>query len=309
MGLHFSELTLVDFPEFAFSDFTQTETTDIEITAEGLGCNPDFTIEGQVSMKNYCSALLQKTVDLPHRRWDTFLAWQCDHVKKPFVWLQRFEVLLVLNESLLLRHNFSDKYKTARAHIERARRAIWQSISEELEGTITELYHIHFNIHEVKEQLKLLPDFADKYAYLLEAKTGYLQNKPTFSITTIVPFDVQIDLEIEKLRQLEELISTSLPPQLPPPNEEAPASKIKINLSVAELAYFFRAMYDLDLIPRQYKTEVCKFIAASFQTKQSGDISWRSVKNHFDAPMPKAVDTCYEKFVHLMQKAKKDLGK
>lgn len=309
MGFTSNELTTVDFTEIAFSDFTQSDTTDIEITAEGLGCNSDFTFDGQLSMKNYCLALLHKTIHLPHRRWDAFIAWQCDHVKKPFVWLQRFELLLVLNETQLQRHGFSDKYKTARTHIERARRAIWQSISEELEGTITELYHLHFNIHEVKEQLKLLPDFVDKYAYLLEAKTAYLQNKPTFTITTLIPFDVQIDLEIGKLRQLEELVSTSIQPQLLPPGEESPASKIKINFSVAELAYFFRAMYDLELIPRQFKTEVCKFIAANFQTKQSGDISWRSVKNHFDAPTPKAVDFCYEKFIHLMQKAKKDREK
>jgi hypothetical protein len=109
---------------------------------------------------------------------------------------------------------------------------------------------------------------------------------------------------------LEELLSASLSPlQLPSPTEDSPATKIKINFTVAELAYFFRAMYDLDLIPHQYKTEVCKFIAANFQTKQSGDISWCSVKNHFDAPLPKAVDFCYEKFIHLMQKAKKDREK
>lgn len=308
MGLHLTELTQVDFPEHPFADFTQTQPTDIEITAEGLDCRPDFMVGGQVSMKNYCLALLQKTTNLPRHRWDAFIAWQCDQVRKPFVWLQRFELLLMLNNSLLSEKGYRAEVQVAFASIEYARRGIWQGVSEELEGSIAEFYSLRFNIHDVKEQLKHLPDFADKLSYLLEAKTSYLQNKPSFTASNIIPFDVQIDLEIEKLRQLEMLVSTIAPQPLQI-NEESVLPKIKINLSVAELAYFFRAMYDLDLIPRQYKTEVCKFLAAHFQTKQSEDISWRSVKNHFDAPTSKAMETCFEKFAHLMQKAKKDRGK
>lgn len=308
MGLHLTELTQVDFPEHPFADFTQTQTTDIEITAEGLDCRPDFMVDGQVSMKNYCLALLQKTTNLPRHRWDAFIAWQCDQVCKPFVWLQRFELLLMLNDALLSEKGYRAEVQVAFASIEYARRGIWQGVSEELEGSIAEFYSLRFNIHDVKEQLKHMPDFTHKLAYLLEAKTSYLQNKPSFTASNIVPFDVQIDLEIEKLRQLEMLVSTIAPQPLQM-NEEAVLPKIKINLSVAELAYFFRAMYDLDLIPRQYKTEVCKFLAAHFQTKQSEDISWRSVKNHFDAPTSKAMETCFEKFAHLMQKAKKDRGK
>lgn len=308
MGLLLNELTQVDFPEHPFADFTQTQPTDIEITAEGLDCLPDFTVDGQISMKNYCLALLQKTINLPRHRWDTFLAWHCDQVRKPFVWLQRFELLFMLNESLLTGKGHQPAMQHAFVSIERARRAIWQGVSEELEGSIAEFYSLRFNIQEVKEQLKLLPDFNDKLAHLLEAKTSYLQNKPSFTSANLVPFDVQIDLEIEKLRQLEMLSSFTVS-QDSPACDGVSLPKIKVNLSVAELAYFFRAMYDLDLIHRQYKTEVCKFIATHFQTKQSEEISWRSVKNQFDSPTSKAMESCYEKFVHLMQKAKKDRGK
>lgn len=97
---------------------------------------------------------------------------------------------------MLVRQNFTDKYKTARSHIERARRAIWQGMTEEFEGTFAQMYNLHFNIQEVKEQLKQFPDFANKYAHLLETKTYYLQNKPAFTPASIVPFNEQIDLEI-----------------------------------------------------------------------------------------------------------------
>ncbi|MBI1226850.1 MAG: hypothetical protein GC192_16580 [Bacteroidetes bacterium] len=308
MGLHLNELTKVDFSEHPFADFTQTKPTDIEITAEGLDCLPDFTVEGQFSMRNYCWALLQKATKLPHHLWDAFLIRQCDQVQKPFVWLQRFELLLMLNEALLSKMGQQTATQFALGAIERARRCIWQGVSKELEGSIAEFYNLRYNIQEVKEKLKHLPDFAEKLTYLLEAKTSYLQNKPGFTASNLIPFDIQIDLEIEKLRQLETLFSTvSMQPSSM--NEEAVLPKIKINFTVAELAYFFRAMYDLDLIPRQFKTEVCKFLAAHFQTKQSEDISWRSIKNHFDSPTSKAMENCYEHFVHLMQKAKKDRGK
>jgi len=85
-----------------------------------------------------------------------------------------------------------------------------------------------------------------------------------------------------------------------------PQYKMKTKLTVPQLSYLFRALNDNKLIDITNKTDLFKFIADSFQTKASDDISWQSVKNKFDTPEFKAVEFWDEKFLHLRQSTIKD---
>lgn len=88
-----------------------------------------------------------------------------------------------------------------------------------------------------------------------------------------------------------------------------PKKKLKTNLSVTQLGYLFRVIYDLKIIDVQHKTEIYNFIADNFSSKQKDDVSLNSVKNAFDTPDTQAVNFWQSKFVDLMNKAKKDQGK
>jgi hypothetical protein len=86
-------------------------------------------------------------------------------------------------------------------------------------------------------------------------------------------------------------------------------NKLKTNLTVREIAYLFRALYEEGIIESKHKTDIFNFIAESFSSKQKEDVSANSIKNAFDVPDFNAVDFWHEKFIHLMQRAKKDKEK
>lgn len=81
------------------------------------------------------------------------------------------------------------------------------------------------------------------------------------------------------LPQSERLVLPSLP------------EKIKVNLSVPQLAYLFRLLYEVkpDIFPGLSKADLYRFIAANFTTKGKGDteISIDSLNNHFCTPEKK----------------------
>lgn len=84
-------------------------------------------------------------------------------------------------------------------------------------------------------------------------------------------------------------------------NPVKPYAKIKTNLSVSQLAFMFRALFDNKIIPASNKTELFKTIAEVFQTKGKDDPSKNSIKNKFDTPDTNAVEFWDEKFLHLKQ--------
>jgi len=91
--------------------------------------------------------------------------------------------------------------------------------------------------------------------------------------------------------------------------QEETKSKLKTNLTVKQLAYFFRALNNEGIIESKHKTDIFNFIAESFSSKQKDDVSVNSIKNLFDIPDPAAIDFWQEKFYHLGHRAKKDKEK
>lgn len=91
--------------------------------------------------------------------------------------------------------------------------------------------------------------------------------------------------------------------------QETKREKLKTTLSVAEIAYLFKALHSEGVFDSKHKTDIFKFIAENFSSKQQEDISVNSIKNHFDNPEFNAVDSWHEKFIHLVQQAKKDKEK
>jgi predicted metal-dependent hydrolase len=91
--------------------------------------------------------------------------------------------------------------------------------------------------------------------------------------------------------------------------QETKRDKLKTNLTVPELAYLFNALYAEGIITSKHKSDIYKFIADNFSSKQQDDISVNSIKNHFENPDFNAVDSMHEKFTHIYQQAKKDKEK
>lgn len=140
-------------------------------------------------------------------------------------------------------------------------------------------------------------DLENSLNNFVNALNGYIKHYPNFVEVTCL----SLDSYKKKYYGLDINSNTSQPSK--------PKKKLKTNLTVVEIAYLFRVLYDKKIIDSKYKTHIYKFIAENFSSKEKDDISPKSLKNAFDTPDYNTIDFWQEKFTHFMQKAKKDKEK
>jgi hypothetical protein len=64
-------------------------------------------------------------------------------------------------------------------------------------------------------------------------------------------------------------------------SNEEPGSRVKVDLSVAQLAYFIRLLIDDGILPQDNITTMIRKIAGTFETKRSETISAKSLENRY----------------------------
>lgn len=111
---------------------------------------------------------------------------------------------------------------------------------------------------------------------------------------------------LEKLRML--LTAIEFLPELHlVPEEEDHIEKLWWQLTVPQLACFFRILFQRNLFGTTNKSEFCRCIADLFRSSGKDNLSWRNFKNHFDSPSPDAIEFCRQEFLSLSQLASKFL--
>lgn len=85
--------------------------------------------------------------------------------------------------------------------------------------------------------------------------------------------------------------------------------KIKTNLSVPQLAYLFKVLKEVGIITNNENNEIYNVLEQNFSSKQREDISINTLKNDFEAPAYATIEFWREKFMLLVQKARKDKEK
>jgi len=94
--------------------------------------------------------------------------------------------------------------------------------------------------------------------------------------------------------------------------DERIGPKISTSLSIPELAYLFKLLKEenIIMIPEGKAEEFYRIIADTFSSKQKDSISPSSFKNNFldKYPVNKVINYWHEIFIHMTQRAKKDLG-
>lgn len=82
--------------------------------------------------------------------------------------------------------------------------------------------------------------------------------------------------------------------------------KLRTNLTVAELAYLFKAMLSEGFITSRKNSEIYSFISDNFSSKKQEKISPNTIKNHFEATDNATLTAWQVNFGKLALKAKKD---
>lgn len=206
------------------------------------------------------------------------------------------------------------------------------------EGKVAYLKRISFDLEEFKERCwakkEDLQKWLDKYQTTIEAifegnpftdnalnmiliseppsyKETFLPeyNKDTEQVQRVFYnyyYGVFIDLAIQFLKEQETKKVQVMDGEF---KAEKQGNKLKTKLSVPELAYFFRALEEEGFFEIKSKTELYNFIAGNFKTKQSEELSPKSIKNKYTNPEHAAIDFLHGKFINLAQRAKKEKEK
>ena len=77
-------------------------------------------------------------------------------------------------------------------------------------------------------------------------------------------------------------------------------SKIRTKLSVPQLAYFFRIMYQLNLINNSNQSDILNFLSSNFETENTSEISFNSLKSKYYSVDPSTRSSVREIIIKMM---------
>ncbi|MBP7809079.1 MAG: hypothetical protein KA163_07295 [Bacteroidia bacterium] len=270
------------FQEHPVANIMISEPNEFDVIAyENL--QPDFILNGNFNLEQYCRCLLQKLLTLNKSKIKPFLQYQCGFINNPFIWLNKLEKLIDLN-----RDHFTTKEQNIK--IEKALMVI-ELLRQEIEsGKLVPANRFNFN--NIKQQLKNYSAIEDKLLYLMETKTEYLQNRPAFTNHNEVPFDEKCELEIILLKNQKRLgkkraedfgSQTNKSPLGPLKKSPASPVKSKINTNLNRFVdIFFRLMHETKVNGKPgleaQPQIIAEMISAWFIDKDGNEISIETVK-------------------------------
>lgn len=300
-GLH-----VVHFEEQTFESLSDGQLNSYSLVEDYQEIEKAYDQDDAFSQLPYCVSILDKITSLSTTEFGAFLDHQMQLLNHPKIWLDQLALLLDLNLSHVNQWGIEEGLSFYQSVIQEKKAHLNLEIRTLLNETVYKWYQTTYSIDRLKEQLKHLDTLQEKHVFLLEKKFEYLQNKPPFIIEKVVPFDKQLDLEIERIKQLKKVRKKETSKPLPVPS--SPIDKFRTDLSVPELAYLFKILTEEGLLQVGNKTDLFKQIATHFASKQSQAISWKSLKNNFDVPPLRAIESWSTRFRKMYQIAKEDSG-
>lgn len=253
----FLEHPIVDIAQFDANEF------DITIFEEE---QPSNFLNGGIFQKElYCKCLLHKLFTLAKSKIKPFIKYQCDQMKEPIIWLNKFEKLIDLNRDLIDEKDQVIRFDKALVVIELYREMIEK---EEVQP------NNKFSLEKVKTKLKEYNSYEDKLFYLCEIETEYKQQRPVVLNPHVVPFDEQISLEIDKINKQEALKEKSN-------QKKGTVFNAKSNIQLTcNLNYFVDIFYQLSqekqVISGSLK-EIAEYISSGLIDKEGNPVSADSV--------------------------------
>lgn len=278
-----AELKIAPFKEHPIIDHSQSEPGPFDITAVKADQPAGFIVSGSFSMHQYCACLLHKLFQLDKSEIKPFIQYQCEQLAEPFIWLNKFEKLIDLNRDLFTAKEKAIRIDKALVIIELLRQEIQSNKFAQAS---------RFNFNKVKQQIKAYPTVEEKLSFLAEAKTDYLQNKPSAVPAGEVPFDEKIQLEIDllktqsKLNKKRQQVYTGAEnksPLSPLKKPSATKDKFRINTNLNQFVdIFYQLMHEKQISGKPYleasTNELCEMIATYFKDKDGRDISIDTIK-------------------------------
>lgn len=189
-----AKIRSVAFTEYPVKDLGSTKVAQHDVLLDLKSA-----LEGQQQLKieEYCLALLEKLCSLCHSEIKSFLSYQAQLLSDPVRWLMNLDELILTNADLFENRNQQLK----------ADRTLLFSALLVQEYSLVRQYEKRYDLEAVKQKLLTMKDLADQLTFLYTVKTEYLQNPQQPKDPNELSFDRKIDLEIQKIDQLQDALN------------------------------------------------------------------------------------------------------
>ena len=255
----------------------------------------DIIIDENVTLENYCKALLKKVFELPQSKFQAFINHQTDIIQDELRWLNKFEKLISLNEELFITSTCISRFNKMYHCIDKKREEVQSlRVSAVKKATPKRLINAeaedrHFSFHEVKDHIEKINDFNEKLIYLTEEIFEYKQAEIISKNSKLMDYDYQCTQLIEKLQTIRKMKSEfEKEKELTENNTGSGAAqhlKLQINGPINILTNAFKQMM-VNVKPNgtpyiQYKIkDVAIFICDNFVDENGQPISQATIQTY-----------------------------
>ena len=296
-----NSINLLNFNEHPIRNHVEDYYTKYDVTALGMDIPQDFKVNGAFSQEHYCDALLKMIAQLQLNQLKDFLHYQLDLMSYPEKWSETLRKLLIINKVYYQSLGPVLTFDSALAMIGMASFSYFNVKMTQYKDQLQQLIFKGFSVSNFRSNLESIESLEERHTYLLNLKSTFLEKRPLLKIYGKSNFGKVLNLEIKKVNRAIRLKQEQ--------KVGEPKYKIPTELSVPELTYLFRALQQIGKFKPKTNMDLFQLIANHHESKKSEQISWQSVKNHFNNPPERARKFWEDTFIDLFNFTKGDKEK
>ncbi|MFV0230790.1 hypothetical protein OBJ94_10275 [Empedobacter falsenii] len=247
----------------------------------------EFDIIEVVPLTNdgYCQALIDKVFEISHSEIADFIKHHLLYVKDKLHWINKFEKLVSVNESLFKKQRNKTKLIKIISSADLIRSSLIKPLAVKDDDRPTPRYinadseERYFSFYKTQQDLEQMEDYCDQIIFLTNEKYEYEQANIHFINPKLPEYSEQCNKKIEHLqhiRRLQEELQVVK-------EEKCNYNKLQFNGNVNQLVdIFYQLNRELFVNGRSYLegnvNDIAKMITYSFADKDGNKLSIETVK-------------------------------
>jgi len=238
-----------------------------------------------LSNDGYCQALIDKVFEISHSEIADFIKHQLLYVKDKLHWINKFEKLVSVNESLFKKERNRTKLMKIITTAEFVRSSLKKPITiKDIESPAPRYINAdseerYFSFYKTQKDLEKMEEFCDQIIFLTNEKYEYEQANIHFINPKLPEYSEQCNKKIEHLqhiRRLQEELQVVK-------EEKCNYNKLQFNGNVNQLVdIFYQLNRELFINGKNYLdgnvNEIAKMISYSFVDKDGNNLSIDTIK-------------------------------
>ncbi|RLZ09930.1 hypothetical protein [Faecalibacter macacae] len=238
-----------------------------------------------LSNDGYCQALIDKVFEISHSEIADFIKHHLIYVKDKLHWINKFEKLVSVNESLFKKERNRTKLMKIITTAEFVRSSLKKPVTiKDIDSPAPRYINAdseerYFSFYKTQKDLEQMEDYCDQIIFLTNEKYEYEQANIHFINPKLPEYSEQCNKKIEHLqhiRRLQEELQVVK-------EEKCNYNKLQFNGNVNQLVdIFYQLSRELFVNGRSYLdgnvNDIAKMIAYSFVDKDGNKLSIETVK-------------------------------